>query len=233
MQILDKYPERTTSYRKHKYSDSRKLRCEMRVATEEALKATTKPLLEVGGPSTGGFIALDGLKLPHGIIISNIDGNEGASIRADIRNLPFANQSLGGIVMKALTPFPEEVAEAQRPGRVMQDIGNTLRLLMASANKDYSGWTDPEVIGFSQHIALLKEARRTVEPNGILLATRLSSGGIQLAEELGFELTASTIKNVDTDLFSHERNVGEFLLTLTNLDTPAGKIAELPSPFRT
>jgi hypothetical protein len=133
--------------------------------------------------------------------------------------------------MKSLTALPEEIARARQPEHTIRNKGNVLRLLMAPVNKDYSGWADPDVIGFSQYIALLKEARRTVEPNGILIATRLSGGEIQLAEQLGFEHTASTIKNVDTDLLSHERNVGEFLLTLTNLDTPAGKVAELPSPF--
>ena len=79
-------------------------------------------------------------------------------------------------------------------------------------------------MNYSQRLAMLKEARRTVEPNGVLLATMLSGGEIRLAEQLGFEMTATTVPKIDPHALQY--NKGEVLMTLTNMDTPAGRFVE-------
>lgn len=232
-EVLKRYPVRATKFCKEVHSEGRKSRRTIRAATKAALRATNGPLLEVGGPSSKGYLAVDGLKLPNGVIISNIDGEKDASLVADVRNLPFKAKSLGGIMMQGLTRVPEEIAQAplERPDlpvmfqpHIMRDDGNMLKLLFADKGGDYSGWTDPEIMNYSQRLAMLKEARRTVEPNGVLIATFLSGGEIRLAKQLGFELTASTISDVDYHAMHY--NHGEFLMTLTNLDTPAGQHIE-------
>lgn len=232
-EILNRYPVRATEFCKDVYSESRQQRRSMRNATKQALRGTTKPLLEVGGPTTKGYIALDGVKLPNGIIISNITPEKGASLLADVRRLPFAAQSLGGIVMQGLTRVPEEIAQAPRQlegvpselqPHLMADTGNLLKILFAARDEDYSGWGDPDIMNYSQRLAMLKEARRTVEPNGVLLATMLSGGEIRLAEQLGFEMTATTVPEIDPHALHY--NKGEVLMTLANMDTPAGRFVE-------
>lgn len=232
-QVLNRYPVRATKFCKEVYSDSRQQRQSMRSATKKALGETTKPLLEVGGPTTKGYIALDGVKLPNGIIISNIAPEKGASLLADVRNLPFASKSLGGIVMQGLTRIPEEIAQAPRQLEgipiefqpdIMNDNGNLLKILFAAREEDYSGWGDQDIMNYSQRLAMLKEARRTVEPNGLLLATMLSGGEIRLAEQLGFEMTATTVPEIDPHALHY--NKGEVLMTLTNMNTPAGIFVE-------
>lgn len=234
--LLETYPVRASDFHKRQYSDGRKSRLTAQEATRTALQKTTGPLLEVGGPSRSGFIVIDNLRLPNGLIVSNFEPVDGASLTADVRNLPFVNRSLGGILMKGLTSTPEVlVAEGRGDGyprnsRALRDAGNMAYLSYeAPRQNDYSAWSDPEIIGFSQRIALLREARRTIEPNGVLVIAGMSRGEIGLAEQLGFELQASTRHTIDHMPLA--TNYGEFLMTLVNLSTPAGIASQAPSPF--
>ncbi len=235
---LAQYPYRASQSYKDGHGGSLRTMRDMRVATERALRGTVGPLLEIGGPTAHGYIALDDLKLPHGIIISNIENRDGASVRADVRRLPFAERSLGGIVMQGLTRVPEEITQTplMRGGlpielepHVSRDIENVFMLLLGEVMGDYSGWTDPEIMNYSLRLAMLKEARRTVEPNGVLIATMLSGGEIRAAEQLGFTMAASTVSKIDMRPEHH--NSGEVLMTLSDMNTPAWKYVEqVPVP---
>jgi hypothetical protein len=230
---LSRYPVRPTKFGKEVHSDGWRSRHQLRRATQTALRRTTKPLLEVGGPTSKGYLSIGRRRLPHGLIISNVEHTKGASLHADVRRLPFKAQSLGGILMQGLTRMPEEIARGPRevegvPMKFqpssMDETGNILKLIFGARDGDYSSWVDEEIMGYSLRPALLREARRTIEPHGVFIAALLSPSEIRLAGQLGFELTASTLPDSSDKPHPLEYQQAEFLLTLANMETPAAQL---------
>ncbi|HEY0964889.1 MAG TPA: hypothetical protein VGE13_00230 [Candidatus Saccharimonadales bacterium] len=223
---LKRYPHR------HDKNDdsSRAERRNLRRETLAALAHTNGVLLEIAGPTPGGFAALGKSKLPNGIVISNFEPTEGASQIVDARNIPYPAHSIGGIAVSALTIMPEEIAKSKvetvagfDPG-VLKNLGNMIVLLGCEEDKSYSRWNDPEILSYSQRLAMLREARLKLQPGGVLLVKQMLGGELRLAEQLGFLLKATTVK--DINIKADEPNTGEFLFVLNDLDTPAGLAIE-------
>lgn len=230
-EVLRRYPHSPLkSYEARFSSRSRKA---IQSATRNALRNTTNPLLEVGGPTEHGFVALGRKRLPNGIIISNFEPTKGASQIVDVRNIPYPQKSLGGVVMSALTRVPETIAKAPlersdlpvafQP-HLMDDLRNTLKIIFSAKEGDYSPWLDKSIMDFSQRLAMLREARLKVEPQGVVIANTLSGGELRLAEDLGFSMESTTVDEVTHA--AHLYNYGEFLLVLNDMETPAGQFLE-------
>jgi len=199
------------------------------------LRDTSGPLVEVGGPTTRGYISLDRVKLENGLIVLDVEqGMDGVDVVGDIRDFPFAGRSLGGIVMSALTRIPEEIAKS--PDRkmdvhlgnfaphLMEEIGHRATLLMSERLEDYSGWNDPQIMNYSLRLAMLRESRRTIEPGGMLLVNTIGGDEIRLAGDLGFELVDTSVKDVSRSITDY--NDGEFVFRLADMGTPAGLLIE-------
>ncbi|HSW88995.1 MAG TPA: hypothetical protein VLG12_07575 [Candidatus Saccharimonadales bacterium] len=231
--ILKRYPHPASEFNKRAHETTILSRWRLRSIAKNALKSTTGPLVEVGGPSKDGFMAIDNTSLPNGLIISNVEPGEVVGVQADVRGLPFADKSLGGILMKGLTRKPEDIAQAPhefpdlpaafQPSTNKAD-SHLFRLLACEKENDYSAWNDPEIMNFSLRLAMLKEARRTLEPGGVLIANTLSGGEIRLAESLGFDIIGTTVDEINRKWIDY--NMGEFVFKLSNLKTPAGLFIE-------
>jgi hypothetical protein len=230
-EVLRRYPYSPSESYKAR-SNSRSIKA-IQGATKSALQKTTRPLLEVGGPTKHGFYALGRKRLPNGIVISNFEPTEGASQIVDVRDIPYPPKSLGGIVMSALTRTPEEIAKAPKENpdipsslrpNLLDDLGNVMQIILSEKEGDYSPWVDNDIMGFSQRLAMLREARLKVEPHGVIIANTLSGGELRLAENLGFSMEATTVNEVTHA--AHLYNYGEFLLVLNDLETPAGQYLE-------
>jgi hypothetical protein len=82
-------------------------------------------------------------------------------------------------------------------------------------------------MNYSQRLAMLRESRRTVELHELLIATMLSGSELRLAQQLGFEVAASTVSELTYHAFHY--NKGEILMTLTDMNTSAGQFIETSS----
>jgi hypothetical protein len=231
-EIPSQYPHDASDFNKSSLETTMLSRWRLRSITREALDHTSGPLVEIGGPSEAGYLAIDKMALPNGLIIGNRVHDDGASLLFDVRDMPFGDKSLGGILMKGLTRIPEERAKtAKFPGGlsmfhpdVQKADGHIIKLLSDSGIGDYSGWNDPEIMKYSLRLALLKEARRTIEPNGVLIVNTLFGGEIRLAEQLGFALIGTTDKEKNLGILIP--NHGEFVFQLSDMTTPAGVFIE-------
>lgn len=238
--MLDRYPYKPNVAHDSPIS-SKALRAVKKTALR-LLENTKGPLVEVGGPSGKGFSPIGRRKLPNGLIITNLGPEDGMTAQADVRNLPFANQSIGGILMRSLTRIPEEIARQPIPDShsflppnywpsIAKDIENNYRLIFCEdiddADKsDYSPWSNPEIFSYSQRLALLREARRTIEPGGLLIAHSLLGTEIEIAEQLGFSMVATTAESLEDRRLTGID--GFAVMQLADLETPAGEVAVVP-----
>lgn len=179
------------------------------------------PLLEIGGPTEKGYKSLDKITIPTGLIISNIEKQTGLDMLADIRSLPFGPRKLGGVIVSCLSRIPEEranlfpdAATSFSWNDIYQADMHTDELLCNTRNGTVTGWNDTEVMNFSLRLSLLRQARRTVEPEGLLIAQRFNDEEVDLAKTLGFEIVADFNKKT------------EVVMQLNEMRTPAGLAIE-------
>lgn len=219
----------------------------VRTVAQEAIAHTTGPAVEIGGPTSNGFVALDDLEFPHGLIVTNrytslLAEGEQVDAMADVRHLPFSDGSLGCIITNALTRVPEEIAQSRdvdfsRFGKThWQDMNNFDLLLTPDHNERTSEaiervglWANQDVTDFSLRIALAKEARRTLEPGGVLITGEISEAERRLFNELGFELATDSIDRPDRNREKDTFHGGEHVFILKDLSTAAGLFIEMMS----
>ncbi|HSH18629.1 MAG TPA: hypothetical protein VK978_04555 [Candidatus Saccharimonadales bacterium] len=193
--------------------------------THEAMQSMVNnvngPFLEVGGPTEKGYKSLNNITIPNGLIISNIDNETGVDMLADVRALPFGARKLGGVVVSCLSRIPEERANLYPDAATSFSWGDIYQadmyadnLLRNTHNGQVAGWNDSEVMSFSLRLSLLRQARRIVEPRGLLIAQRFSTDEIGLAETLGFEIMTEFDKK------------SEVVMQLNDMRTPAGRAIE-------
>lgn len=210
--------------------------------TRGILGKTRGPLVEIAGPSNKGYAPIGTKKLPNGLIIINLETENGVDVQCDVRNLPFANKSIGGVLMTALTRMPEELAKQPIPEKhrfsppnhwphIAKDIENNFKLILGEdlddpSMSDYTQWSNPEIFDYSLRLAMLRESRRIIEPNGLLIANTLLATEIQIAEQLGFSLVATTASTLEDRRL--EGVNGVTVMQLSNPETPAGLIAIQP-----
>lgn len=219
-------------------------------ATAQTLLANLRrPVVEVGGPTTGGFLAFNDTTVPAGIITSNVLETPDphapeAILKADVRGLPFPDKSIGAIVTRSLTMIPEKAAAHLE----FDEIGNELSIarsyedmytmaLIANEQDDegrYTAlelWSDEETMQHSLRLAVMREARRVLEPGGLYITSDPMGVELQLLERLGFTIQATTSEKVS---YSFDAiNEGEFILALTDTSTPEGAYIESLSGDRT
>ncbi len=93
---------------------------------DTVLDGLQKPMIEIGGPSAGGFRLADiGVLKKSGanLFISDIRPTRGIDVQLDALQMPFADSSIGAIFM-SFKPIDVETAKfAQEVSRVLDDGG--------------------------------------------------------------------------------------------------------------
>lgn len=206
-----------------------------------ALHEVTGPLLEIGGPTEDGFVSLDGAEIPTGLIISDIEHwqDQKPDQLLDIRTLGFPKQSLGGMAVSALSMIPENpdtLPGGSRPidwPRLHRGNARLLELLDKIDIGDVSGWNDETIMEENLHVAFLRQARRTIEPGGLLILRLMVVGDVTLAKSLGFEpVAAINPTSLSTSRWGVSPSVhldishGETALRLVNMRTSSGLAVE-------
>lgn len=154
----------------------------------DALRCITGPVIEVNGPSAGGYNII-GNRLPSTPIISNIKHHstqavEAPHILADATRLPFADRSIGMVLVRGLYIARPQSDDDTRSGVFSLDL----------ARQEYTMYPElPE--GQTGHhnlrIEAIEEAARVLQTGGLLV---WASGGIEdlaIAEAKDFELCRS------------------------------------------
>lgn len=181
---------------------------------QEAASKIDGPIVEVGGPTLGGYNLLRGVDLPSKPNMFNIRGSRveaiGAasltavdklalSALADVRALPLANDSLG-MMMAANLPGARE--EVLREIGTHPDLSNDEKVLRTFdvADNTYKDAADKleagDDKGLEAHdaprIAAIAQARRVLKPGGLFVAQGLESRDVAFAKALGLELVMHT-----------------------------------------
>ena len=202
----------------------------LRKVTHRALKETHGLLLEVAGPTEDGFVSLGRGKLPNGLLISNVDNSDHArfgslkkeniDLFADARHLPFPAHSLGGIVTRGLVIVPDEVKTAFS-GAIFDPATTEAKGQLMQLTMDDAEWENEQILKGNLRAALLREARRAIEPGGLYIAHMPMDIEVQAAQQLGFEQIAGPKFKQGSNIFAPRE--GDVIMRLTNMDTPAGQ----------
>lgn len=186
----------------------------------ERLSQTKGPALEVGGPTKHGFKILEGVEFPNKLIISNILPENEDIANIDIMDLPYDNESLGCIIASCLpiSPLGEDCDNGI-------DSANIIINLFANdiSNFRYDKLCDKEFIKISPRIALIAEASRTLERDGLLFTKHLLQSELNIIKDLGFDLLYF-IKLSDYEQQCNWKR-GEYVFQLKNRDCLAGIFA--------
>jgi len=169
---------------------------------DTALNRTSGELVELGGPSFGGFYFLDDTELPRKLTITNISDKpfqfKDWSIRAnkhisryiDATNLPYDDNSLGLILVRFLSYGPD----IEPHSRTSHDKDEWKRGIIEMI-EIYLGIRSLAQAKLAQRVKMLLEAYRTLEPGGILI-TDGEMYELEIMKKVGFE-PKSIIYSID------------------------------------
>ncbi len=185
------------------------------------------PILEVGGPSSGGYEFLDDIELPSRPLIMNIEGSgwqyaPGAEsltpidtatldLLADARALPIADSSLGMVLnsymtrmdqTKARTPSGDEGQDRKRNVEEMERLYDEAFEALGAGHPEYLESQS------SPRIATIAQARRTLKEGGLFVMRGLSPEDAHIATALGLKLV------MHTPMYLHETTYGNTVASI-------------------
>ena len=200
----------------------------------QALVDTTDaPFLEVGGPSTSGFSSLNNVVLHNGLAISNVINSEGVNLLADVRRLPLANISIGGLLVANLNRLADGAGGDPRTGYIDFVAINGLHTIVEELHEDtasgnYQSWQDKSLHDSALRVAMLSEARRVLRPGGLLIMRGAEELELGLADHLGFDYKLG-MANFEDLPFKAWPYHDEHVLQLNRMQTGAGIAVETRS----
>ena len=228
--LRDSYPSTESTYRKRTTRQERLAQATLRNEVQALVDTADAPFFEVAGPTRVGFTSLDGVTLRHGVTISNIYPTAGVDVMADVRQLPLANKSIGGLLVSCLvkladsdcidpwTGYVDTQAISGIYGVTYELYGNTLR-------GDYKDWHDKELHNYALRVALLSEARRVLQPGGLLIMRGTEDLELEVAHHLGFDHKLDISGREDLPLKARADD-NEHVLQLNRMQTGAGLTVE-------
>ena len=163
------------------------------------------PIVEVGGPTIGGFYFLDDIELPSKPIISNIVDNpmpllpEADTITEQIgelidgRQMPFTDRTVGVILMSSMSRTEDWLAQLSEDERNNpEDIEkDSKELVLAEQEEELAalGLLDFKDAKHSQRVQIYNEVNRVLCDGGIFISNGVLSD-IQAIIRLDFKLVA-------------------------------------------
>ena len=191
---------------------------------QQAIIAIDGPIVEIAGPTSRGYATLNGMSLPTKPIISNVNSPTTApnlslsrdpinsldkavlDVVADARALPFADNTIGMLMVSALTlgDFAKDRQDKRESGPLdtpekkkawddeyirkhQERVDSVLSKIALNVGADLTAAKMPEAQE-SARIGFLLEAKRALKPNGLLVAACMRNEDILLASKLGFEI---------------------------------------------
>ena len=167
----------------------------------EIIKNTTKPIIEIGGPTESGFYFLDTNELPSRPVITNItkhppsvnDLTSFVDEIIDALHMPYDNCSVGMFLMSGFSTTSDwytSLSEKERTAKEEQIIKEG-DLAMLELEQVAIGILPVESVRYAQRIPAFCEIYRCLTVGGIFMTDGLLAE-IKLLQTMGFELLCTT-----------------------------------------
>ena len=152
---------------------------------QSELSQVRKPIIEIGGPTVGGYHMLDEIKLPSRPIITNIargrmpdsDALDKIDELVDGTQMPYGDKSLGVVIMSGIDRYDGVGEDVQKKAEMeLKNVADTLM--------------EPQQAKYSLRLKIYNEVLRCLADGGLLIAVGLKAAEIKVLERIGFELKA-------------------------------------------
>jgi hypothetical protein len=195
---------------------------------QEIISGIKGPVLEVAGPTTKGFELLEDIRLPSRPLITNLYRNPGnpettnkldslvLDALIDATNMPIKDKSVGVLLVSCFpwvkygSQHGTSVASRREIGRRWKERVKTREDHQKEFEKNLGklGVSGAAAISMDERIKFYAEARRIIEPGGLLIARGLDHIDLAILGEMGFMLKAhgdSSKKTTDkTEVYPDE-----------------------------
>ena len=165
------------------------------------------PILEIGGPTDGGYYFLDNIQLPSRVIISNIaqgtlrftpnkdELDKATEKLIDGRDLPYSDNSLGMVLSAHISLVDDhEYDFSDISDNQLATIDQQIkRSGIATHRMAETGEIDPEALEVAQRIAIGHEVFAKLQPGGLYI-TDATPDELNAYRVLGF----TEIAHIDT-----------------------------------
>lgn len=153
------------------------------------------PIIEVGGPTAAGYNLLGNTALlPGSPIVSNLKLLPDAHIAFDAKAMPFPDSSVGMFLARC-------ISDADFFAHPSANTGEKQKQLAALAVEEYEQLAaDTSFVPvYNLRLSILKEMRRTIKPNGIVIFERLSEQDIMCSEKIGLTAVHVSVQGDNYD----------------------------------
>ncbi len=174
------------------------------VDLEKYIETLRGPIIELGGPSKGGYYFIDGLSLPTKPLISNVqdDGhsinptdpeirkvNQLIDLEIDGTDMPFDDASVGMVMMSYMSHTDDSYLNLPQHEKdeLLPVIVSNLDTALLEMAQISDGTLDPQDARLSQRTLIYLESFRVLEPGGLLVANGQNMD-ISVLEQIGFNL---------------------------------------------
>lgn len=167
---------------------------------QKSVNRSSGPIIEIGGPSSGGYYFLENISLPSKPIITNLRdslfGELGKQVDqlVDGQKLPYDDSSVGIVLMQHLDFIKEDSRPLEQAGHKKLDYVKTEMDLLAAGEMDF------EQLEYSLRASIYPEVWRVLSSGGLFFTDgyRAEQG---VLEKLGFETVSIRKEKSDsTDL---------------------------------
>lgn len=159
---------------------------------QAAVSSIEKPIVEIAGPSQGGYHILDGIKLPTKVHITNVvaepmgmgEHSDLVDEIVDARAMPYPDASVGMILMHGLngSVVPKGHAENSVEANQVQQRAKDQMRQVADGQLNPADATD------SLRIQAYMEAYRVLPEGGMMIVGGAPAVDIGVLGRMGFEL---------------------------------------------
>jgi hypothetical protein len=177
------------------------------ITIEQVVTQISRPIIEIGGPTSSGYYFLDNIQLPSKPIITNISPsptamdseNPAAYIDhvVDGRKLPCENGSIGMFLMSGMSMTSDwymELHETERDTHRLQ-IDKEYAVAKFELEQVALGLLEPQKVTYAQRILMYLEVYRALEPGGIFMTDGTLEEIISL-QRIGYEILALTQEHI-------------------------------------
>lgn len=178
-----------------------------------------KPILELGGPTTRGYFFLEDVALPSKPYITNISAYPPGMhhLATDIQeavdgtNMPFADASVGMVMMSCMPITSRKLAEADRP---------SLEDAHAESQAFAAGNISAAELESNERIKIYVEAARVLAEGGLMIVNRPSGFDVAALHKLGLKPVAALERTNIYEESAHRQDLDRIRFESLVLEKP-------------